>query len=296
MNQNETRTLWISVAAAIFAVFLLYSYTQEKSAELTKKFGAKKRVVVAKTEIREMQTIDETMLQVQERPVDFSEPGSLTDPEIAVGQVALAPINVGEQVLESKIRQPGPGINPSSQVAPTKRGMALPIDANRGVAKLLKPGDRIDILVAVTVGSGPKKTKKVKTILQNITILATGMKIINELPRLFEKDGKGYIVNNLREDTDYSTILVEVSPQEAEQLVYILDASPSSIYYTLRHPSDQEIRKKNGPTSIGNIIKKVKVKKPRVQYVAPRIPAATLIKSKPKKRRKRKSGPFKDID
>jgi len=295
MNQNETRTLWISVAAAIFAVFLLYSYTQEKSAELTKKFGAKKRVVVAKTEIKEMQTIDETMLQVQERPVDFSEPGSLTDPEIAVGQVALAPINVGEQVLESKIRQPGPGINPSSQVAPTKRGMALPIDSTRGVAKLLKPGDRIDILVAVTVGSGPKKSKKVKTILQNITVLATGMKIINELPRLFEKDGNGYIVNNLREDTDYSTILVEVSPAEAEQLVYILDASPGSIYYTLRHPSDQEIRKKNGPTSITNIIKKAKPVKPQIRYIEKRIPAATIIKPK-KKVRRRKSGPFKDID
>ena len=222
MNQSETRTLWISVAAAIFAVFLLYSYTQEKSAELTKKFGAKKRVVVAKTEIQEMQTIDETMLQIQERPVEFTEPESISDIEIAVGQVALAPINSGEQILESKIRQPGPGINPSSQVAPTKRGMALPIDKTRGVAKLLKPGDRIDILTAVVEGRGPKKSKKVKTMLQNITVLATGMKIVNELPRLFEKDGNDYIVNNLREDTDYSTILVEVSPAEAERLVYIL--------------------------------------------------------------------------
>ena len=26
MNQNETRTLWISVGSALFAVFLLYSW------------------------------------------------------------------------------------------------------------------------------------------------------------------------------------------------------------------------------------------------------------------------------
>src|SRR2546430_3347599 len=73
MNQNETRTFWISVGAALFAVFLLYSYTQEKSAQLTKKFGAKQRVVIAAQDINEMETIDETMLQVIERPTRSEE-------------------------------------------------------------------------------------------------------------------------------------------------------------------------------------------------------------------------------
>ena len=91
MNQNETRTLWISVGAALFAVFLLYSYTQEKSAELQKKFGAKQRVVVVTKDINEMETVDETMLSVEEKPVDFIEPGAFNDPEPAVGMVALAP-------------------------------------------------------------------------------------------------------------------------------------------------------------------------------------------------------------
>ena len=57
MNSNETRTLWISVFAALGAVFLLYSYTQEKSDQLTKKFGAKQQVVVAKRDIQEMETV-----------------------------------------------------------------------------------------------------------------------------------------------------------------------------------------------------------------------------------------------
>jgi len=80
MNKNESRTLWISVIAAVFAVFLLYSYTQEKSAQLTEKFGAMKKVVIAKQDIYEMQTIDETMLEIVERPIDFVEPLAITDP------------------------------------------------------------------------------------------------------------------------------------------------------------------------------------------------------------------------
>ena len=108
MNSNETRTLWISIGAALLAVFLLYSYIQEKSASLTKKFGAKRRVVIAKEEIKEMQTIDETMLEIVEKPMDFVEPSAVSDPELAVGQVALAPINKNEQILENKIREPRP--------------------------------------------------------------------------------------------------------------------------------------------------------------------------------------------
>ena len=87
MNQNETRTFWISVGAALFAVFLLYSYTQEKSAQLTKKFGAKQRVVIAAQDINEIETIDETMLQVVERPTDFIEPQAVSDPEAIVGMI-----------------------------------------------------------------------------------------------------------------------------------------------------------------------------------------------------------------
>ncbi|MBK8204110.1 MAG: Flp pilus assembly protein CpaB [Bdellovibrionales bacterium] len=237
MNQNETRTLWISVGAALFSVFLLYSYTQEKSAELTKKFGAKQRVVVANQDIMEMNTIDETMLQVVEKPVDFIEPTALSNPELAVGKVALAPIKKDEQILESKIMEPGPVTGLSLQVAPSKRAVTLPVDEMREVGKLVKPGDRIDIIAALDVGKGPAQRREVKTIMQDVIILATGLKIFNELPRLYEKQGREDFIKNIRGDTTFTNITVEVSPQEAQDLIYILSTSPGSLFLTLRHPS-----------------------------------------------------------
>ncbi|NQZ02909.1 MAG: Flp pilus assembly protein CpaB, partial [Bdellovibrionales bacterium] len=124
MNQNETRTLWISLITAFAAVFLLYSYTQEKSAELTKDFGTKRNVVVAAEDINEMQTINETQLQMIERPEKFVEPNAVLNVEEAVGLVALAPIKKGEQVLMSKIIKPGPVTGLSLQVAPSKRAIS----------------------------------------------------------------------------------------------------------------------------------------------------------------------------
>ncbi len=243
MNNNETRTLWISVGAALFAVFLLYSYTQEKSAELTKKFGAKQRVVVASKDINEMETVDETMLQIVERPVDFVEPTAISDPELAVGHVALAPIKKDEQILQSKIMRPGPITGLSLQVAPNRRAVSIPIDEVRGVAKLINPGDRIDLIAAIDVGKGLNQRREVKTFMQDVVVLATGLRVTNELPILYERVGKDDFIKNLRGDTSFATLTIEASPEEAQELIYILSTSPGSLYITLRHPSDRMKRR-----------------------------------------------------
>src|SRR4051794_8874807 len=225
MNQNESRTFWISVAAALFAVFLLYSYTQEKSAQLTKKFGAKQRVVIAAQDINEMETIDETMLQVVERPTDFIEPAAVTDPEMAVGQVSLAPIRKDEQILQNKIIKPGPQTGLSLQIAPSKRAMTIPIDETHGVARLVTPGDRIDLVAALDIGKGLTQHREIKTIMQDVVVLATGQRIVNELPVLYEKQGNQDFVRNLRTDPNFSSITIEASPEEAQDLIFILSTS-----------------------------------------------------------------------
>jgi len=289
MNQNETRTLWISVAAALFAVFLLYSYTQEKSAELTKKFGAKQRVVIASDDINEMSTIDETMLQVVERPVDFIEPTAISSPELAVGKVALAPIKKDEQLLESKIMEPGPITGLSLQVAPSKRAVTIPVDEMRGVGKLLKPGDRVDIVASLDIGKGINQKRKVKTIMQDVVILATGLKIVNELPRLYEKLGRDEYIKNIRGDTTFTNITVEASPIQAQNLIYILSTSPGALFLTLRHPSDHT-KKRMASSTIESVLGKVTSPFLNRQI---RKPAATLPKPKPPKK-KRKS-PWRDL-
>lgn len=272
MNQNETRTLWISVGAALFAVFLLYSYTQEKSAELTKKFGAKQRVVVAAVDINEMETIDDTMLQIEEKPVNFIEPQAVSDPEQLIGMVTLAPIKKGEQVLQSKVNQPGPVTGLALQVSPSKRAIAIPVNEVNAVSKLLNPGDRIDVIAALDVGKGVSQRREVKTIMQDVVILATGLRISNELPVLYEKQGKEEFIKNLRRDNPFNTITVEASPEETQDLIYLLSTAPGSIFLTLRHPSDHS-KKRLPESTIETLLGKVSQEMLNLQQ-APRMPAA----------------------
>lgn len=292
MNQNETRTLWISVGAALFAVFLLYSYTEQKSREVMDQYGKKSRVVVAAKDINEMETIDETMLKIVERPDSFREPNAVSDPEMAVGLVALAPIKEGEQILESKIMKPGPVTGLALQVAPSKRAVTLPIDEMRGVSKLINPGDRIDIVTALDVGKPPNIRREIKTLMQDVTVLATGVRVVNELPRLFERMGRDDYIKNLRGDTSFTTLTVEATPEEAQRLIYILSTSPGSIFITLRHPSDH-VKKKYPSVTVEGLADEAPAA--IIQQQLARQPAAAAPAPPPQPEKPKRKGPFRDL-
>lgn len=242
MNNNETRTLWISLASGLFAAFLLYSYSQEKKAQYDAQYGAMKNVIVARVDISEMQTIDDTLLEIVQRPTDFIEPSAIPDAESAVGQVAAVPIKKGEQILSTKLLHPGPDTGIALQVAPEKRAVTISVDEVRSVAKLVRPGDRVDIFAAVDIGKGMNQRREVAMIMNDIVVLATGLNVVNTIPRVFELDNSGKNVTSiaLTGDTKYSTITVEATPKEAQDLIYLMATSPGNIFFTLRNPNDRK--------------------------------------------------------
>jgi pilus assembly protein CpaB len=296
MNANESRTLWISIGAALFAIFLLYSWSQEQKEQMARKFGSTKRVVVAKSDIAEMATVNEGMLDYVDQPVDFLQPEHISEVEEAIGQVAAAPIKKGEQLLKTKLLLPGPYTGLSFEVAPGKRAIPIPVDDMRGVARLLKPGDRIDIVAALDYGKGAEAKREVRTILQDVVILATGVNIVNQLPRRFEleADNKTVSRTNLSGNTNFTSIIVEVKPDEAQQLVYILATSPGSLFTTLRHPNDRAMAPLRG-TSVDDVLGKPNVlRQPAQAEIAP--PPPPVVQPKPQQRQpqKRRNG-FEDL-
>ena len=57
------------------------------------------------------------------------------------------------------------------QVSVGKRAIAIAVNENMAVSKLLKPGDRVDILAAIDYAAGQKDKYKIKTVLQDILVL-----------------------------------------------------------------------------------------------------------------------------
>jgi pilus assembly protein CpaB len=295
MNANETRTLWISVAAGLFAVVLFYSYTQEKKAEYDKRYGAFKSIVIAAEDISEMETLTDSKVEVVRRPADFIEPDALYEPELAVGQVAAAPIKKGEQILQTKLLTPGPYTGISIQVSPNKRAVTIPIDEIRGVGKLIRPGDRIDLIAALDFGSGPNKQKEVKTIMQDVVVLATGVKVVNNIPRLFEVDASGKNVSrvNLNGDTTFNSITVEATPQQAQDLIFILSTAPGSLYTSLRNPNDRLLGRLPSST-IDSVLGRVNTEMLR-NRVTPPAPPPMPAPVAPVQTRKKRNGNFEEL-
>ena len=256
MNSNQTKTLWISVACAAFAMFLLYSWQRQQREETQKRFGAAKQVLVAHADIAEMRTIDDSMIEFVEKPQEFIEPEAISDAESAVGWIAAAPIKKGEQILRTKLHPPGPETGISFEVSPTKRAVTIPIDDVRGVSRLIRPGDRVDLIVAIDSGKGMDQKREVRTMLQDVPVLATGLNMVNKLPRRLEpeQDGKSVALVNMRGDTQFSTIVVEVKPDDAQKLIYVQSLAPGSIFATLRNPNDRNPIQNLATTTLDDVL------------------------------------------
>jgi pilus assembly protein CpaB len=243
MLNTSSRSFWISLGCAVFAMFLIYSYAQEQKSNYDKRFGTTKTVLIAAKDVLEMSTLDETMVVQEERPVEFLQPGAIENPEDAVGLVAATPIKKGEQILQTKLLSPGPNTGLSLQVAPDKRAVTIPIDEIRGVGKLIRPGDRVDVLTSIMYGEARGERREVKTLLQDILVLATGLNVTNNIPRALMLDtfnGKP-AYRNLNGDTGYTAVTVEVTPVEAQNLIWILSQTPGALFLSLRNPNDKGI-------------------------------------------------------
>lgn len=240
---NESRNFWISIMAGIFAAFLMYSSVTERNKQIDTKFGTSSTVLIAKEDIAEMQTIYENMVEIDTRPTVYVDPDAIKTPEEVAGTVAAIPIKKGQQLVRSKLLTPGPDTGIALQVAPTKRALTIPIDEMRAVAKLIRPGDRIDVSAAVDVGKGTNQRREVQLIMQDVVVLATGVSIMNNIPRVVELDANGRSMTQiaLTGDSKYSTITIEASPKEAQDIIYILSTSPGNIFLTLRNPNDRAV-------------------------------------------------------
>jgi pilus assembly protein CpaB len=181
----------------------MYSYVTSVEEESRKRNGSEVLAIVAKKEIREMETLNETMLEFKSIPKRYLEPSAISlekkeedkdstkSLKALAGNIAIVPIRRGEQLTYNKITDPSGRTGLATQVTPGKRAFSVPVSEITGVSKLIKPGDRVDLIAVIDAGGG-KENKVVKTVLQDIVVLATGHYITNNVARSVEVDRRGF--------------------------------------------------------------------------------------------------------
>ncbi len=270
----NNRALVLSLAMAVFAVMIGQSYISSIEQGAKSKYGTEVQVVVAKKDIKEMDTLSADKLDFKRIPKQFVEPGALKfesgekkDGESETketmindlnkrifGAIALVPVRKGEQLTYAKFTEPGIRTGLSPQVNPGRRAVAINVSDLTGVAKLVKPGDRVDVVAVIDMGQG-KESKIAKTILQEVVVLAVGRNVTNNAARSVESDASGgkEKVRSLTEDSNFNTVTVEVEPVHVQQLALLVGSGDAQLFLALRNTDDQA-RVDTGSTSMAEIL------------------------------------------
>lgn len=241
----NSRAFTFSLVIAVIAMLMVGSYITAEQDKLTVRYGSPVPVVVAKVDIKEMELIDDRKVQVITLPSSYKAPNAFTKPAEVFNTIATVPIKAGEQITPPRITYPGASSGLSRQVSIGKRAVSIQVSEDTAVSKLIKPGDRVDVIALMDYAGGKLDKMKTKTILQDKFVLATGYRVTNQIPLITVGEEKNE--KNLTNYTSFNTVTLEVTPYEAEKMIFLTKVG-GGIYLSLRNNDDQTTERMEGST------------------------------------------------
>jgi pilus assembly protein CpaB len=136
--------------------------------------GDTESILVAMSDVGMGELITPQMVKLERWPKDNVPPGALTRLDQIEGRRAKAKLFAGEPILEPKLLSKDSDLAGASQFIPKGyRVVAVKVDDISAASNLIKPGDRVDVLVHLRAnpGSGINETKTI-TVLQDIKVFS----------------------------------------------------------------------------------------------------------------------------
>ncbi len=179
-------------------------------------------VLIAKSDISVGTFLKEDMVGWQAWPSDTIDPSYMvqgqTDPKTQapfdtkslIGTVARLPIAVGQPITSSRIVHPGEQGFLAAALKPGMRAVTVAVNDTTGIAGLVFPGDRVDMLLTheiATAGGNGEKRHATETVLENIRILAIDQSLSHQND---PKQAGPAVVGK--------TATIEVNPKQAEMV------------------------------------------------------------------------------
>jgi len=216
MDPNRKKIL-LALGLALAAALLSWLWLDAKERELLRR-GQPRRVLAASRYIPAYTRLDPASLAWREIPAEYLPKGSLDKMEDAVDMLTLAPLSQGEPVLFNKLAHASQSL--AAAVPEGLRAFSLGVDAVSGVSGLLRPGDRVDILLM----AGESEARSMaSTLFQSVAVLAVGSQ--------YAPDEKGPAEGG-------STVTLALSPQDCE--IALFAQSRGRLQLSLRATGDRE--------------------------------------------------------
>ena len=258
MNKKALMIIVGSIACGVIAVLLVNFYIKRQEKRLYKGMNMVPVLVMAE-DVSANTVLEMGMVAKRDVPEKYVHGNAIhpKDVKLIAGQILNFPLKRGDTLLwtdlgqEEEIKQlRHKGL--AGTITLGERALTVPVDQVSGVAGHLKPGDHIDILC--TVRDQETGEEATLTLLQNITILATGTTLAGE--------------GGLRDS--YSTVTVLVTLEEAELVVFA--GQKGKLASVLRNPEDIETHKEIPKMDFTDIMKaefrrNIQEKRDRIQVI-----------------------------
>ncbi|MFA5583765.1 MAG: Flp pilus assembly protein CpaB [Bacteriovoracaceae bacterium] len=242
----NSRAFTTSLILAAVAVLMIYSYIDSRESELISEYGNMTPVVVAREDIKELEIIDDRKVKLENIPAKFQMPGHFKRVEDLYNTIAAVPIKKGEQITVPRVTYPGSQSGLSRQISIGKRALSVQLTESQSVSRLIKPGDRVDILALIDYAAGKREKLKVKTVLQDVLILSTGLYVTNAVPIVnIQGENNSNRQMKLNNYTNYNTVTFELTPFEVQKLQFLI-AGGANITLSLRNNDDKTIERISG--------------------------------------------------
>jgi pilus assembly protein CpaB len=201
------------------------------------------RVLVASASFPEGHRLGADDVETRDMPVAAVPEDAFTSVDSIVGRVTRVPVFRGETMVLGRLAPSGSGAGLEVRIAPGKRAMAVRIDDVAGLAGLVQPDSRVDVVL--TVGDGIDAPPHSRVIMHNMRVLSVGAETerASATPRSDEPVAQAAALA--------STATLEVTPSEAERLA--LATNQGRIQLVLRGFGDPETVTTTG-ASIGDML------------------------------------------
>lgn len=180
--------------------------------------------VVAAVDVRRGEEITESMVEVRQVPKGQAPEGVLTTIEEAVERAADFPLLKGEYIVEPKLFPKGSGAGLAAMVPPGMRAFTIQTPTfSSTLAGLIRPRDRVDVLLTMENGDGPGKPTTT-TLLQQIELMAVHTTI--DAPS-----------SDKSKPTETRSVTLLVTPREAA--ILDLGQTKGTLHLSLRNIKDE---------------------------------------------------------
>lgn len=221
---NRSRLLMIGIAALLLGAVvssLVYRSLQDRA---NPNGPPSEDVVLANDDLQVGTKISDRDLKVVHLPSADLPPGRFHQKSKIVGRGVILPIAKGEFILPTKLAGENAGSGLAALIPPGMRAISVRVNDTTSVAGFVLPGTRVDVLL--TGNPGGSNTQQTTTVLENVTVIATGQK----LERSLGTDAQ-----------TASVITLLVSPDDAAKLT--LACTQGQIQLVLRNPLDTQDEK-----------------------------------------------------